>query len=300
MSGYQKQYSKSRRGTGNVEECASCKMKLGVNSKCGACIRHRDPEASAKWQLPRHFQRTTRVFVRSIGCSGTVAKALFNSDSKLLNGYRVNYDVVDPVFEQDAAGEHPANEVFRLIQSSDGWPEGALDLHSFVKGTYFFNEYKKHVSGTGRICAACVDIDDEVHYVAVLLEGHGVIFFVHKNNVSPVEAPEPSSTTTQSLLVTAANKSAAVILTSNGAAATHAKTQPPRTTLAPSPAQATPAKTGPATPAPATPAKTGPATLGVECVADLDELNEGQENACDIPVLAMNRLKAILASRRAH
>jgi hypothetical protein len=39
------------------------------------------------------------------------------------------------------------------------------------------------------------------------------------------------------------------------------------------------------------------AKLGVECVADLDELKEGQENACDIPVLAMNRLKAILAAR---
>jgi hypothetical protein len=42
------------------------------------------------------------------------------------------------------------------------------------------------------------------------------------------------------------------------------------------------------------------AKLGVECVADLDELNEGQEDACTIPVLAMNRLKAILAARRAH
>jgi hypothetical protein len=258
MSGYQKQYSQPRRGTGNVEECASCRMKLGVNSKCAACILHRDPEASAKGakterQLPRHFQRTTRVFVRSLGCTGTVAKALFNSDSKLLNGYRVNYDVVDAVFEQDAVGEHPFNEVFRLIQSSDGWPEGALDLHSFVKGTYFFNEYKKHVSGTGRICAACVDIDDELHYFAVLLEGHGIIFFVHKVNVSPVQAPEPSSTTTASPLVTTANDSAVAILKSNRAPASSAKTQ---TFAAATRQAATPAKTQPS--AAATPAKTQP------------------------------------------
>jgi hypothetical protein len=38
--------------------------------------------------------------------------------------------------------------------------------------------------------------------------------------------------------------------------------------------------------------------LGVACLKDFDELEEGQEDLCDLPVLAMNRLRAVLRARR--
>jgi hypothetical protein len=40
--------------------------------------------------------------------------------------------------------------------------------------------------------------------------------------------------------------------------------------------------------------------LGVECVADLDELEEGQEAAAELPVLVANRFRAILRARHAE
>jgi hypothetical protein len=39
-------------------------------------------------------------------------------------------------------------------------------------------------------------------------------------------------------------------------------------------------------------------TLGVQTIADFDELQPGQEDACKLPVLAMNRFKAVLQSMR--
>ncbi len=39
-------------------------------------------------------------------------------------------------------------------------------------------------------------------------------------------------------------------------------------------------------------------TLGVQCIADFEELEDGQETACTLPVLVMNRFKVVLNSFR--
>jgi hypothetical protein len=40
--------------------------------------------------------------------------------------------------------------------------------------------------------------------------------------------------------------------------------------------------------------------LGVETVADFNELEEGQEAAADLPIVATNRLKAIVRAIKAR
>jgi hypothetical protein len=137
-----------------------------------------------------------------------VEKALwnFNTGVAVLRGYNVRYDPFDGDFERTEVGNHPFSDVFRVIQAKENWPVDALEFHAFVKGTYCFNEIKKNKTGVGRILAACVDINNDVQYYAVLLEGEGLYFYVHKNNATPT--PPPVAVTNSTPVAAAMNAAA--------------------------------------------------------------------------------------------
>jgi hypothetical protein len=205
-------------GEGYAANCAMCIAFLAQRGK-GKRGRGQVQFEAAE-ERPPHFQFSTRVFVRAMGCAGTVERALWNFNTGvvlLIYGYKVRYDPIDGDFERTEVGDHPFSDVFRIIQAKENWPVGALEFHAFVKGTYCFNEIKKNKTGIGRILAACVDINNDVHYYAVLLEGEGEHFYVHKNNASPT--PAPVEVTAPSPVAAAMNAAAAGILGATARAA---------------------------------------------------------------------------------